>query len=103
MVRDDPSRRQRRLWRGLPVLRGNCPEPRGRRHKRHAPERLSAERSGSDRGVAMSVDLASTDIKAIITDPYEEGERAVLENGTQSCCGSQASCCGSVPAGVNAF
>jgi arsenite methyltransferase len=51
----------------------------------------------------MSVELDSTDIKAMISERYGARARAVLENGTQSCCGSQASCCGSVPAGVNAF
>ena len=46
---------------------------------------------------------ASTDIKTTISQRYGARARAVLDQGAASCCGSQMSCCGNTPAGINAF
>jgi|GEM_PF-301577 len=49
------------------------------------------------------IEPADIDIKAIIRERYGTRARTILREELQSCCVSETSCCGSTPAGINAF
>jgi arsenite methyltransferase len=51
----------------------------------------------------MSVEPTSIDIKQMISQRYGARARATLREDSAHCCGSQVSCCGSTPTGINAF
>lgn len=51
----------------------------------------------------MTVEQAAANLKAMIRERYGSLASTLLREGPSSCCQSETSCCGSTPAGRNAF